>query len=46
VRQESFWFAPEVGAGARESTGSYYLDDRWWIALTIKAVPMELLEWS
>jgi hypothetical protein len=48
VRQETLWFAPEVGRWvARESTGSYYLDDslvdqpynesgfRW-----------ELLEWS
>jgi hypothetical protein len=48
VRQETLWFAPEVGRWvARESSGSYYLDDsvvdqpyneggfRW-----------ELLEWS
>ena len=48
TRQETLWFAPEVGRWvARESTGSYYLDDsvvdqpfnesgfRW-----------ELLEWS
>jgi len=48
VRRETLWFAPEVGRWvARESTGSYYLDDsvvdqpynesgfRW-----------ELLEWS
>jgi hypothetical protein len=48
VRQETLWFAPEVGRWiARESTGSYYMDDsavdqpynesgyRW-----------ELLEWS
>jgi hypothetical protein len=28
VRQETLWFAPEVGRWvARESTGSYYLDD-------------------
>jgi hypothetical protein len=48
LRQETLWFAPEVGRWvARESTGSYYLDDS--VAdqpFNESGFRWELLEWS
>jgi hypothetical protein len=48
VRRETLWFAPEVGRWvARESTGSYYLDDSWVDQpYNESGFRRELLEWS
>ena len=48
VRQETLWFAPEVGRWVvRESTGSYYLDDSVVDQPYVESgFRWELLEWS
>ena len=48
VRQETIWFAPEVGRlVARESRGSYYVDDSAAVQpYNENGFRWELLEWS
>jgi hypothetical protein len=48
VRQETVWFAPEVGRWvARESKGSYYVEDSMIVQpFNENAFRWELLEWS